>query len=96
MAHVILTGCTGTAGAAILAHCIESTSIARISVLSRRPVQQAEGQEGKVTVHIHADFGRYEEELLGKLRGAVGCIWALGISTSQVKARYGRGDWTPD
>ncbi|KAL8763763.1 MAG: hypothetical protein Q9194_007265, partial [Teloschistes cf. exilis] len=86
MAHVILTGCTGTAGAAMLARCIESSSIARISVLSRRPVKQAEGKEEKVQVYIHSDFTTYPDELLGKLRGAVGCIWALGISTSQVKA----------
>ncbi|KAL8671696.1 MAG: hypothetical protein Q9168_003796 [Polycauliona sp. 1 TL-2023] len=48
MAHIILTGCTGTAGAAMLAHCIKSSKVARISVLSRRPVKQAEGQD-KVT-----------------------------------------------
>ncbi|KAL8916961.1 MAG: hypothetical protein Q9172_006027 [Xanthocarpia lactea] len=84
MAHIILTGCTGTAGSAILAQCISSSKVARVSVLSRRPVKQAEGND-KVTVHVHNDFGSYPDSLLDQLKGAVGCIWALGISTSQVK-----------
>ncbi|KAL9035315.1 MAG: hypothetical protein Q9180_004926 [Flavoplaca navasiana] len=84
MAHVILTGCTGTAGSAMLAQCIKSSKVARISVLSRRPVKQAEGQD-KVKVHIHQDFHSYPDNLLSELKGAVGCIWALGISTTQVK-----------
>lgn len=86
MAHLVLTGCTGTAGAAVLAHCIESSTIARASVLSRRPIKQAEGKE-KVRVHIHKDFNSYPDSLLSELKGAVGCVWALGVSTSQVKAR---------
>ncbi|KAL8975918.1 MAG: hypothetical protein Q9205_007979, partial [Flavoplaca limonia] len=84
MAHVILTGCTGTAGSAMLAQCIKSSKVAQISVLSRRPVKQAEGQD-KVKVHIHQDFRSYPDSLLSELKGAVGCIWALGISTTQVK-----------
>ncbi|KAL8885520.1 MAG: hypothetical protein Q9192_006631 [Flavoplaca navasiana] len=69
MAHVILTGCTGTAGTAMLARCIKSTKVARISVLSRRPVKQAEGQD-KVKVHIHQDFRSYPDSLLSELKGA--------------------------
>ncbi|KAL8780394.1 MAG: hypothetical protein Q9213_006479 [Squamulea squamosa] len=84
MAHVILTGCTGTAGSAMLAQCMGSPKVARVSVLSRRPVKQAEGND-KVKVHIHKDFEIYPDSLLGELKGAAGCIWALGISTSQVK-----------
>ncbi|KAL8709467.1 MAG: hypothetical protein Q9220_005850 [cf. Caloplaca sp. 1 TL-2023] len=84
-AHVVLTGCTGTAGAAVLARCIESPAIGKISVISRRPVKQAEGSD-KVKVHIHNDFNAYPEGLLSELKGAVGCIWALGISTTRVNA----------
>ncbi|KAI4233816.1 MAG: hypothetical protein LQ349_004167 [Xanthoria aureola] len=84
MAHVILTGCTGTAGASMLAQCIKSSKVSRVSILSRRPVKQAEGQD-KVKVHIHKDFNSYPDSLLRELEGAVGCIWALGISVSQVK-----------
>ncbi|KAL9021138.1 MAG: hypothetical protein Q9185_001677 [Variospora sp. 1 TL-2023] len=85
MSHIILTGCTGTAGAAVLAHCINSSTIAKISVLSRRPVKQAEGKD-KVQVLIHKDFNSYPHSLLSKLEGASSCVWALGISTSQVNA----------
>ncbi|KAL8851947.1 MAG: hypothetical protein Q9221_003158 [Calogaya cf. arnoldii] len=85
MAHIILTGCTGTAGSAMLAQCIKSSKVARISVLSRRPVKQAKGQD-KVKVHLHQDFRTYPDSLLDELKGAAGCIWALGISTSQVKS----------
>ncbi|KAL8756394.1 MAG: hypothetical protein Q9199_002956 [Rusavskia elegans] len=84
MAHVILTGCTGTAGSAILAQCIKSSKVSRVSILSRRPVKQAEGQDN-VKVHIHEDFRSYPDSLLNELEGAIGCIWALGISVSQVK-----------
>lgn len=80
MAHVILTGCTGTAGSAVLARCIASKTISRISVLSRRQVKQAAGV-GKVKVFIHEDFKVYPDSLLGELKGAVGCIWALGVPT---------------
>lgn len=86
MAHVILTGCTGTAGAAVLARCIESSTIAKVSILSRRPVKQADGKD-KVKVYIHKDFNAYPDDLLNEMKGAVGCVWALGISTSQVNAR---------
>ena len=85
MAHIILTGCTGTAGSAVLARCIASSSISRISVLSRRPVKQATGVD-KVNVIIHKDFKVYPNDLLEQLKGAVGCVWALGVPAAQVSA----------
>lgn len=85
MAHVILTGCTGTAGSAVLARCIASSSISRISILSRRPVKLAAGID-KVNVFIHKDFNHYPAALLQQLKGAVGCVWALGVPMSQVSA----------
>ncbi len=85
MAHIILTGCTGTAGSAVLARCIASSSISRISVLSRRPVKQATGVD-KVNVIIHKDFNVYPNDLLEQLKGAVGCVWALGVAAAQVSA----------
>ena len=86
MVHIILTGATGTAGAAVLARCIASSTITRVSVLSRRPVKQAAGVD-KVNVFMHNDFNTYPESLLGQLKGAVGCVWALGIASGQVGAR---------
>lgn len=85
MAHIILTGCTGTAGSAVLARCIATSTITKISVLSRRPVKQATGVE-KVNVIIHNDFSSYSDEVLLQLKGAMGCVWALGISAGQATA----------
>lgn len=68
----------------MLAQCIKSSKVSRVSILSRRPVKQAEGQD-KVKVHIQKDFNSYPDSLLRELEGTVGCIWALGISVSQVK-----------
>ena len=80
MAHIILTGATGSAGSAILAYAIKSPAIARVSVLSRRPVKLAEN-EPKAQVIIHKDFNDYPTDVLKQLKGATGCIWAQGISS---------------
>ncbi|KAL8739863.1 MAG: hypothetical protein Q9190_007375 [Brigantiaea leucoxantha] len=85
MSHIILTGTTGTCGAAVLAHCLSHPSISQISILSRKPVRQAEGQS-KARVILHQDFASYPDSLLQELKGATACIWSLGVSTSEVKA----------
>jgi uncharacterized protein YbjT (DUF2867 family) len=80
MAHVILTGATGTAGAAVLDVALKSSAIAKISILSRRPVKLAENQP-KANVIIHKDFDNYPQSVLDQLKGASGCVWAQGISS---------------
>jgi len=48
----------------------------------------AQGHE-KVQVIIHKDFKDYPPEIIEKLKGAEGCVWALGISQTQVdKKQY--------
>lgn len=81
--HIILTGATGTLGLATLQHTLSSPSITRLSILSRRPVALADGHE-KAEVILHNDFESYPDEVLDKLRGATGCVWALGISQTKV------------
>jgi len=81
--HVILTGATGTCGSAVLSYCLREPAITRISILSRKPVKQAEGHEKAHTV-IHDDFEKYPSDVLEKLKGAQACIWALGISQTEV------------
>lgn len=80
MAHIILTGATGCAGAAVLQYALNTSSISRISILSRRPVKLAENQP-KANVIIHQDFEQYPKEVLEQLQGATGCRWAQGISS---------------
>ena len=87
--HLILTGATGLVGSGALAHLLSlpSSQLSRLSILSRKPVPMAEGRPN-VTVIEHQDFNQYPPELLEKLKGADGCIWALGISTTQVSKEY--------
>ncbi|ETS73655.1 hypothetical protein PFICI_14601 [Pestalotiopsis fici W106-1] len=41
-------------------------------------------KDPRVNIIIHKDFENYDAELLDKLKGARGCVWALGISQTQV------------
>jgi len=86
--HLILTGATGLVGGGVLHHMLNTPQITAISILSRRPVPQAEGHE-KAKVIIHKDFESYPPELLAQLKGAEGCVWAQGISSMSVdKVQY--------
>jgi uncharacterized protein YbjT (DUF2867 family) len=85
--HLILTGATGLVGASVLHNMLAQESIKRISILSRRPVQMAEGHE-KAKVIIHKDFKTYDKALLEELKDANGCVWALGVSQNDVDKEY--------
>jgi uncharacterized protein YbjT (DUF2867 family) len=80
MVHIILTGATGLVGSAVLAQLLSSTSITRVSILSRKPVAAAKGH-AKANVIIQSDFSRYPPSVLDQLQGADGCIWAQGKSS---------------
>lgn len=83
--HLILTGATGLCGSAVLDAMVRSKDVTKISILSRRPVKMAEDlQDPRIDVIIHKDFENYDKALLDRLRGARSCVWALGISQSQV------------
>ncbi|KAI0127259.1 putative nucleoside-diphosphate-sugar epimerase [Xylariales sp. AK1849] len=85
--HVILTGATGLVGSGVLDAMMKMKDISKISILSRRPVPMAEdAKDARIDVIIHKDFEKYDSELLSKLKGARGCVWALGISQTQVGA----------
>ena len=85
--HLILTGATGLIGSAVLHHMINNPSVTGVSVLSRRPVPQADSHN-KVKVIIHKDFNAYPSDVLEQLRGADGCIWAQGISVTKVTKEF--------
>lgn len=87
--HLILTGATGLVGSGVLDAMIKTKDISKISILSRRPVAMAEdAKDPRINVIIHQDFEDYDSELLSKLKGATGCVWALGISQTQVGPEY--------
>jgi uncharacterized protein YbjT (DUF2867 family) len=79
--HLVLTGATGLVGTAVLDAMIRTKDVTKISVLSRRPVKFT---DDRINVIIHKDFASYENDLLEKLKDAQGCVWALGISQTQV------------
>jgi uncharacterized protein YbjT (DUF2867 family) len=89
MAHLILTGATGLVGSAVLVNLIArpATEVSKVTILSRREVPVVEDNPRFETV-IQKDFGTYDKDLLEKLKGASGAIWAQGISINQVPREY--------
>jgi len=83
--HIILTGATGNVGAPVLTYCLQSPVITQLSILSRRTFPLPEGTNSdKARIIVHNDFSSYPDELLSELKGAQGCIWAQGISQTEV------------
>lgn len=83
--HIILVGATGLVGSSVLDALINMKDVSKISILSRRPVPMAEASnDARINVILHRDFGSYNSEVLQKLEGATGCVWALGVSQNDV------------
>lgn len=83
--HLILTGATGLVGSGVLDAMLKMKDVTKISILSRRPVPMADdAKDPRVNVIINKDFEKYDPTLLSQLSGATGCVWALGISQTQV------------
>ncbi|OOQ91600.1 nucleoside-diphosphate-sugar epimerase [Penicillium brasilianum] len=82
--HIILTGATGLVGSAALVALRARPDVSKISIISRRPVPMLEGnKDDRIQVILH-DFKGYDSALKERLRGAQGCVWALGISQTAV------------
>lgn len=45
-----------------------------------------DARDPRINVILHQDFEKYDTSLLSQLQGAIGCVWALGISQTQVNA----------
>jgi hypothetical protein len=89
--HLILTGATGAVGSSVLLHALSSPQITRLSILSRRPITfitPTTDPTSKANVIIQKDFTTYPPEVLEQLKGAKACIWAQGISQTQVNREY--------
>lgn len=81
--HLVLTGATGLVGSAVLQNMITMPAVSKVSILSRRPVAQAEGHD-KVKVIIHTDYANYPSEVTAQLKDVDGVVWAQGISATLV------------
>ncbi|KAI1432911.1 putative nucleoside-diphosphate-sugar epimerase [Xylaria sp. CBS 124048] len=67
----------GLVGSGVLDAMIKMKDVTKISILSRRPVAMAEAaRDPRINVIIHKDFTKYDSEVLEKLKGARGCVWA--------------------
>ncbi|WWC65762.1 uncharacterized protein I303_108384 [Kwoniella dejecticola CBS 10117] len=89
MAKVIITGATGNAGSAVLTAAIASPSISQIAVLSRKPPFDTSSKINHIqlpSAEYPKGFDEIPPELVDRLRkdGYESCIWALGISQTQV------------
>ncbi|KAJ7610788.1 hypothetical protein FB45DRAFT_941632 [Roridomyces roridus] len=83
--HIVLTGATGLVGSATLRQCLVSANISRVSILSRRQFALPEDIDtSKATIIVHDNYDEYPPSLLQQLKGADACIWAQGISQTQV------------
>lgn len=72
---VIVTGCSGLVGSALMRQCIASDGISRVFALTRRPLPESVAKDPKVSVILHDDFSTYPPELLDQLAGAEACLW---------------------
>ncbi|KAK4237205.1 hypothetical protein C8A03DRAFT_44927 [Achaetomium macrosporum] len=80
---VIVTGCTGLVGSALVRQCIANDNISHVFALTRKPLPEAVAKSPKLTVLLHKDFSTYPPELLNQLAGAEGCLWAIGGRATQ-------------
>jgi hypothetical protein len=66
---------------------LNAPSVSRVSILSRRPVPQADGHP-KCKVIIHKDYTSYPVEVMAQLKDVDGVVWAQGISQTKVDKEY--------
>lgn len=72
---VIVTGCNGLVGSALVRQCIANDNISHVFALTRKPLDEAVAKSTKVTVILHDDFSTYPPALLSQLAGAEACLW---------------------
>ncbi|WRT69635.1 uncharacterized protein IL334_006624 [Kwoniella shivajii] len=90
MSKVIVTGVTGNAGSAVLTAAIASPTISSIAVLSRKPPFETSSKIKFIQLpssEYPKGFDEIPTSLIDDLKkeGYLSCIWALGISQTQVK-----------
>ncbi|ODO09374.1 hypothetical protein I350_02974 [Cryptococcus amylolentus CBS 6273] len=97
MSKIIITGATGNAGSAVLSAAIASPNVSHITVLARRPPYETNAKVEFIQIpssEYPKGFDEIEPRLVERLRGHGACIWALGISQTQVKEDEITHDYT--
>ncbi|PVH79088.1 putative nucleoside-diphosphate-sugar epimerase [Cadophora sp. DSE1049] len=82
---IILTGSSGFIGTEILSQAISNPEITSIVALSRKPLPEKFASNPKVSVVIIEDFASYTPDVLKKLEGVEGCIWAIGAKSTSIE-----------
>ncbi|KAK0108612.1 hypothetical protein ONS95_003407 [Cadophora gregata] len=82
---IILTGSSGFIGSEVLTQAISNPEITSIIALSRKPLPENLTSNPKVSVVIIDDFTSYTPDVLKKLEGAEGCIWAIGAKSTNIE-----------
>ncbi|KAH7098263.1 hypothetical protein BKA62DRAFT_375041 [Auriculariales sp. MPI-PUGE-AT-0066] len=85
--HLILTGATGHVGYGVLQHCLANSNVTRLSILSRREFAlptDPQYDTSKAQIIVHKDYASYPQDLIDKVSGAEGVVWAQGISQTEV------------
>ena len=78
--HILITGATGTAGSGALQAALAHPKVTRVTALNRRPTGMAHPKLHEI---LHTDFQVYNA-LASVFSTVDACIWALGISQTQV------------
>jgi uncharacterized protein YbjT (DUF2867 family) len=77
---VLVFGATGTAGGSVLRACLASPDVEEARVITRRPLNLA---NGKIREFVHQDFLDYGA-ILEAFSGVDACLFCLGTSVTQV------------
>jgi nucleoside-diphosphate-sugar epimerase len=77
--EIIVIGATGYVGSEVLRCCMSDPLLAKVFVLTRRPLDAAQMNElpnrDKLSVILRDDWLHYDDELLDALKNTRACIW---------------------
>lgn len=78
--EIIVVGATGYVGSEVLRVCLSDPAIAKVYVLTRRPLNPApvdSSDSDKLSVILRDNWLQYDDDLLDTLKAAQACIWCV-------------------
>ncbi|KAH7107263.1 hypothetical protein BKA62DRAFT_649428 [Auriculariales sp. MPI-PUGE-AT-0066] len=82
---IILTGCTGRVGAAVLQECINNPAVTTIVALTRRPLDSIVNSSKLTNIILTREQFLEPVSVQTQLHGADACVWALGVPTGATR-----------
>jgi uncharacterized protein YbjT (DUF2867 family) len=83
--RVVVFGATGTAGSAVVAHCLADERVAEVRAITRRPI----GVKHPRLIDIHCHDFSHPESLAHQLTGVAACFFCLGTSRRRAGSDVG-------